>query len=202
MNGYSMNLDTYEQKRLISLINKCSTFDMFDYDKSSIDVYGCSFFDNYLYVVAKCYSCIPVVTMGYLWDGNDDVIKLDGTRDCIFDNLHKLGLNVDADNIADYLKFVLGIVCTEEGSLRLVQSIHDVEFSDTPSEEQFAFLENNIKPVSTTRDSDGYTVEANVIYSDSLYLAKMKMKEDGFFDIVSETLLCDGYSCLKQIMLL
>lgn len=56
--------------------------------------------------------------------------------------------------------------------------------------------------MSTTRDSDGYTVEANVIYSDSLYLAKMKMKEDGFFDIVSETSLCDGYSCLKQIMLL
>lgn len=201
MNENGIILDVNEQKRLIPLINSCSAFDMFQYGKCCIDVCRYSFFENYVYVSAKCFSCIPVVTMGYLWDGKDDVIKMDGTRDCIFDNIHKLGLNINNDNITDYMKFVLGHVFTEKGTLRLVQNIDDVEFSDVPDEEQRDFLEKNIKPVTVIRNNDGYTVKAMIIYSDSLFLAEIEMRTDGTFDIMSETLLCDGYTCLREIML-
>lgn len=190
-----------ESRLLIPILNSKLSFNLFDAEKTYLQLEGLSFFENYNLISAKTFSTIPLVTIDYLWNRtNNDVVKLDGTRDCIFDNLEKLGLNINDDNIIDYLKFVLGNIQSEQGTLRLVQSIDDVEYSQIPTQDEIAFLTVNIKSAKVEIEDETCMITCNMIYGDILFVAEIEMFTDGTFEFVSEQKLKDGLP-IRQIFL-
>lgn len=124
---------------LIEKINEQSSLKLFSEDRSHVEMAELPFYKNFKLVQATTFSSIPPVTMQYLVAGsapNWDVVKLNGTRDPIFENNARAGLVLNAETVVPYATFVLGAVQTEQGSLRLVEKVDDETFTNTPTPEQ------------------------------------------------------------------
>ena len=180
---------------LIKKINALSTFNMFTPGRSHLTIAELPFYSEFKLLQATTFSSIPPVTMEYLIKGegeNAEVIKMDGTRDPIFENNAKGGLILNKDTVVAYAAFVLDAVQTEQGSLRLVEKVDEDTFTDTPTPQQRKDVTHMIRPAKVTETADGFALDAIMLYGDSVYRADIDVKKDGFIEIKDEQLLAEG----------
>ncbi len=197
-----IDLPLAQYGKLIPAINALSSFPLFNADRSSLCTCKLPFFEQYQLLEARSFSCIPPVTMHYLWSPQSgDVIKMDGTREAVFNHLTKLRLILNHDTVVSYLAFVLYNVQSEQGALRLVERYSDIEFSDTPTSAQKQFLKENVVPATITDEGETYFVCCMVIYGDTLYEAEIRLEKNGLFDFVSERQVGDKMPCLRPVFL-
>ncbi|SRR5574344_1128055 len=197
-----LDIPSSKYAELIPLINSLSSYDLFSEEKTHLKTAPLPFFKDYKLLSAQAFSTIPPVTMHYLWNGKDnDIIKMEGTRDSVFDNLHKLRLILDESTIVPYVKFVLDGIWTDKGNIRLVESLDEIEFSDSPSREDLKFLETTIRPATVSQSEEGYLIDAIIIYGTEIYHSIIGLRQDGIFDFRSETQLKGGMRCVRVIFL-
>lgn len=187
---------------LIPLINSLSSYNLFTEEKTCLQSSLLPFFRKHRLLSARTFSTIPPVTMHYLWnEENHDIIKMEGTRDSVFDNLGKLGLILDEGTIVPYVKFVLDGIWTDKGNIRLVEDMDEIDFSHSPSKEDLKLLETTIRPATVSRSEEEYLIDAIVIYGTEIYHSIIALRQDGIFDFQSETELKAGMSCVRVIFL-
>lgn len=180
---------------LIEKINEQSSLKLFSEDRSHVEMAELPFYKNFKLVQATTFSSIPPVTMQYLVAGsapNWDVVKLNGTRDPIFENNARAGLVLNAETVVPYATFVLGAVQTEQGSLRLVEKVDDETFTNTPTPEQRKTVTRLIRPAKVEETPDGFKLDVIMLYGDSVYRAELDVKKDGFIEITKEETLAEG----------
>lgn len=191
-----------QQDKIIPLLNVTKSFEIFDKDKTFIQARELLFFKHFDLLIAQTFSTIPPVKFHFLWNReNDEIIAMDGTRDSVFDNLHKLGLILNESTIVPYVKFVLDGIWTDKGNIRLVENLDEIEFSDSPSGEDLKFLETTIRPATVSRSEEGYLIDAIIIYGTEVYHSIIGLRQDGIFDFRSETQLKGGMRCVRVIFL-
>ena len=189
-------------KELIPRINALSTFALFKEDRTSLQSERLPFFHNYDLLMAQTFSTIPPVTMHYLWNPEDnDIIKMDGTRDAVFDNLDKLMPLISDSTAVPYVTFVLDNVQSEDGTLRVVQTLDGFEFSDTPSPEERELLEKTIRPARLSRDGDDYLINCIIILGSNVFEADIKLAPNGIFEFTGEKMLIEDMHCVRQLFL-
>ncbi len=180
---------------LIEKINEQSSLKLFSEDRSHVEMAELPFYKNFKLVQATTFSSIPPVTMQYLVAGsapNWDVVKLNGTRDPIFENNARAGLVLNAETVVPYATFVLGAVQTEQGALRLVEKVDDETFTNTPTPEQRKTVTRLIRPAKVEETPDGFKLDVIMLYGDSVYRAELDVKKDGFIEITKEETLAEG----------
>ena len=180
---------------LIKKINELSSFKMFTHGRAHLTITDLPFYSKFKLLQATTFSSIPPVTMHYLVSGNGEdaeVIKMNGTREPIFENNHRAGLILNAQTVVAYATFVLGEVQTEEGSLRLVESVDENTFTDTPTPQQRKEVTHLIRPAKVVETADGFNLDVIMLYGDSVYRADLEVKKDGFIEIKEEELLAQG----------
>ena len=196
MADYNWNeISDEEAGILIKKINPLSSCDMFSVDRSRLQIADLPFYSNFKLLQATTFSSIPPVTMHYLVSGKGadaEVIKMDGTREPIFENNPKGGLILNAQTVVAYATFVLDAVQTEEGSLRLVEKVDEDTFSSTPTPQQRKDVTHLIRPAKVTETADGFALDVIMLYGDSVYRADLDVKKDGFIEIKNEELLAEG----------
>lgn len=188
---------------LIKKINEKSSFDIFSADRSHLTVADLPFYKNFKLLQATTFSSIPPVTMQYLISGTAPdfkVIKMNGTRDPIFENNAEGGLVLDAKTVVPYAAFVLDAVQTDQGTLRLVEKVDENTFSDTPTPQQRKEVTHMIRPAKVKETDDGFELDVIMLYGDSVYRADLEVKKDGFIEIKQEELLAEGLP-VRQIFL-
>ena len=187
---------------LIPLINALSTFALFDEDRCHLASCTLPFLKNYQLLEAQTFTTIPPVTMHYLWNvDNNDIIKLDGTREAVFNNLNKLRLVLNPTTAVPYVAFVLGHAQSEQGSLRLVECVCNIEFADTPTFTEMQFLKETIKRATVIEEAEGYYITGYVIYGDTLYEANIRLEQNGEFEFIEERQVGEPMPCLRQLFL-
>lgn len=187
---------------LIPIINALSSFPIFNEERTNLNVEELTFFANYNLLVAQSFSTIPPVTMHYLWDDStNDVVKLDGTQEAVFNHLNTLGLILSEKTIIPYLKFVLDHIHNEGGTLRLTESVDEIDFSDYPTNEQMNLLKEIIRPAVVVDEGETFFVCCIVIYDDTLYEAEIRLEKSGLFEFVSEKEIGEKMNCLRPIFL-
>ncbi|MBR1777084.1 MAG: hypothetical protein IJ752_00660 [Alphaproteobacteria bacterium] len=180
---------------LIKKVNALSAFEMFTPGRSRLVVADLPFYSNFKLLQATTFSSIPPVTMQYLIAGQGadaEVIKMDGTREPIFENNPRGGLILNAQTVVPYATFVLDAVQTEEGTLRLVEKVDEETFSNTPTPQQRKEVTHLIRPAKVTETDDGFNLDVIMLYGDSVYRADLEVKKDGFIEIKEEELLAEG----------
>ena len=180
---------------LLEKINDQSTLKLFSEDRSHVEAADLPFYRNFKLVQATTYSSIPPVTMQYLVGGSApdwDVVKLNGTRDPVFENNPRAGLVLNADTVVAYATFVLGAVQTEQGSLRLVEKVDEDTFTNTPPPEQRKTVTHLIRKAEVKETADGFTLDVIMLYGDSVYRAELDVKKDGYIEITKEETLAEG----------
>lgn len=187
---------------LIPILNALSTFDLFQKERTALTTEALPFFINYDLLEAKSFSCVPFVTKDYLWNSfNNDIIKLDGTRNAVFNNLGKLGPLINERTLISYLRFVLAHTQNSEGNMRLTEEVSEIEFCCYPDEKDMAYLQQNITPANIRREGEKYYVSCIVIHGAYLYRTEIVVEENGMFDFIDEVQLEKEMLCLRPILL-
>lgn len=195
-------IEIKNETALLVLLNAQMSFPMFREDKTLLTAIELPFYREYVLVTAKTFSTIPSVKFDFLWSEKDNnVIRINGDRDCFFDNLNKLKPYITYQNAVEYIKFVLGSVWDENGAMRVCQSLDDVELSANLSQSQSSFLSSNIRPASVIDIGNMFIVNCNIVYGKALYKAKIKLQRGGLFDIVDEQQLGEEIEALRTIFL-
>ncbi len=177
---------------LIGKINAQSTFDIFSAGRTHLQVAELPFYKNFKLLQATTFTTIPPVTMQYLLTAEGEVIKMDGTRDPIFENNPKAGLILNEQTVVAYATFVMDAVQSEEGTLRLVEHVDDETFTGTPTPQQRKDVTHMIRPAKVTKTADGFKLDVIMLYGDAVYRADLDVKNDGFIEIVNEEKLAEG----------
>lgn len=181
-----------ETESLIEKINATSTFALFKTERTHIQVADLPFYKNFKLLQATTFSTIPPVTMDYLLTANNDVIKMNGTRDPIFENNKDAGLILNEETVVPYAAFVLDAVQTDQGTLRLVESVDEDTFTGTPTPQQRKDVTHLIRPAKITKTADGFKLDVIMLYGDAIFRADLDVKNDGYIEITNEEQLAEG----------
>lgn len=197
-----LDISSSKYAELIPLINSQSSYNLFTKEKTHLQTTLLPFFKDYRLLLAQTFSTIPPVTMHYLWnEENNDIIKIEGTRNAVFNNLDKLGLILNEKTVVPYVKFVLDSVWTDKGSLRLVENMDEIEFSEKPAANDLRFLKTTVRPAIISRNGGNYLIDAIIIYGTEIYQSTIELQQGGTFELQSETELKAGMSCVRVIFL-
>lgn len=196
------NIPLSQYAELIPLLNSKSSFNIFTDKWTHLQTARLPFFKYYRLLSAHTFSTTPPVTMHYLWnEDNNDIIKMDGTRDAVFDNLEKLGLILNESTVVPYVRFVLDSIWTDKGNLRLVENMDEIELSERPAAKDLRFLKRTIHPAMVSQTGDKYIIEAIIIYGTEVYGSTIALQPNGIFEFPSETELKAGLNCVRVIFL-
>ncbi|MCQ2914935.1 MAG: hypothetical protein MJ247_07065 [Alphaproteobacteria bacterium] len=185
-------VDVEKEDALIEKINALSTFAIFKAGKTHLQTAELPFYKNFKFLKATTFSTIPPVTMTYLLANNGDVIKMDGTREPIFENNPKAGLVLNESTVVAYATFVLDAVQTDQGSLRLVEHVDEETFTDRPTPQQRKDVTHAIRPAKVEKTADGFKLDAIMLYGDTVFRADIVVRNDGFIEILGEEKLLEG----------
>lgn len=156
------------KSELLELLNSKMTYPLFKEGKTVLSIKELSFYNEYVFIKAKTFSTIPTVEFSFLWNKKDNnIIKIDGSRGCFFDNIELLQPHITPQTAVAYVKFILGCVWDEIGAMRVCESIEDVEFSASPFPNQLTFLSDNIKLAKVCESGDMIIVNCNIVYGKS-----------------------------------
>ncbi|HBO59230.1 MAG TPA: hypothetical protein DD624_04910 [Alphaproteobacteria bacterium] len=181
-----------ETEALINKINALSTYNIFNADRTHLQVADLPFYTNFKLLQATTFSTIPPVTMEYLLAKDGEVIKMDGTREPIFEHNKDAGLVLNEETVVAYATFVLDAVQTDQGTLRLVEHVDEDTFTDTPTPQQRKDVTHMIRPAKVVKTDDGFKLDVIMLYGDSVFRADLDVKNDGYIEIVGEEKLAEG----------
>ena len=183
-----------DEESLIKKINSLSKVALFDLKGSLLEIADLCFYKNFKLLKATTFNTIPPVTMQYLVGGSAPewtVIKLDGTREPIFENNLQAGLTLNEETIIEYARFVLGAVMSEDGSLRLVEAVDEDTFTADPTPTQREEITRFIRPAKVKKTGDGFELDVIILYGANVYRADVSVLSDGFTEIKNEELLAE-----------
>jgi hypothetical protein len=178
-------------ERIIEEANMLLCSDRFDVERCSVLSEELPFYSDAKRIEIFTPHSIPPVTYEFILTPQG-LKKIDGTPEG-FEEINRIAsLQLDNDTVVSYAKFVLSHLNTGDDSFKLIESWHDIVFTDhIPF---FMFLRLRIKLFGVKRAFTGadFLITAPVLYDDHLYRAEIKVTEDGRIDITGEKLLLNG----------
>ncbi|MGD9638257.1 MAG: hypothetical protein AB7U85_04280 [Alphaproteobacteria bacterium] len=197
-------IDKKDLEPIINAINKEEGFDLYSLETSSAKQAAMPFYKTLSMLEITDFASIPPLTMRFFINNSNaasSILKLDGSKEALLEINKVERPTLDESNIVAYAKFALGTVMGEEGTFRLVENMGDIEYSRDPSEKEQKMLLAVIKPARIAKVDDGYSLDANVLYSDCVYRAIISVTSDGTVDIQEEKTMLNDMPT-RQIMLL
>lgn len=183
----NMNTDR-QQLQLIERLNARCSFPVFTPERTCIEIKSVSFYTHFRLLKATAFNTIPPVTMHFLIDEDNQVVKLDGTNEPILKNNARGGLILNENTVVAYTRFILDAVQTEQGSLRLVEHFQEDEIiTSTPTPQHLELLRDNIRPTHVATTPQGFLLDAIILYGDTMFQADIFVEPDGNLCFRSET---------------
>lgn len=184
-----ISMSDEEEASLLDKVNDATVSKIFKQGRSNFAFAELPFYKNFKLLRVTAYTTIPPVSMRFLLGGSAPdwkIVKMNGTNEPIFEHNAEAGLVLNKDTVVDYVTFVMGEVHSEEGSLRVVEEVDDDTFSSTPTPEERRTVTHLIRKAKVEENADGFTVDATMLYGDSVYWAKIAVKKDGMIEIVED----------------
>ena len=73
-----------------------------------------------------------------------------------------------------------------DDAVDILEEVDDDTFSSTPTPEERRTVTHLIRKAKVEETADGFTVDATMLYGDSVYWAKIAVKKDGMIEIVED----------------
>ena len=181
-----------EAKPLREGINALHYRAYFNDDSSTFKSQSLPFFKNLKLVKATEHSTHPHLSMRFLAH-QDTIIKLDGSPDSINFAHQKDALNLNRENIEEYVRFYFSCVNPAEGFFDLIETIDDLPLDDELDEKIYNDLSQKIaSPKLIEENKEAFTVSFFLLHAGYLYEAEAFVFLDGSIEIKKEKLLLDG----------
>lgn len=117
------------------------------------------------------------------------LFRLNGTSPPLHELNTKVPIQLNTDNIADYLRFFCFFVRGEEGPFYLLEATDDPFFKRIEDQEGKSEIKPHIRTINyKEKDDDGHDVfEALVFYSNALFIAQFSIQSSGMIEMLTDT---------------
>jgi hypothetical protein len=187
------------RSQIVSIINEMNDFPLFDLDSTSVKTTAVPFYEDYQFMVVTGFSSIPPLTM-HFFIKDLDIIKLNGDSESFEEINNKARKTFNSYSIREYIRLHMKNVETDEGNIRIAETIDEVEFSSDPTPEQYEELKNVIEPMAVSEKDGGFLVEAVILHGSDVIKAKIQIDKEGPMEVLEEDLLLSDMP-VRPIML-
>ena len=121
-----------------------------------------------------------------------DVVVLDWTNEPIYILNQKAPIQLNADNIAEYVRFFFTYVRGKHGRFIVTENVDDINWKEDPPPQARKAIAKMLVPVELKEEKDGNMyLEATMMFRDSLFKADVEVQPNGLVSLSNEKLLVE-----------
>ena len=121
-----------------------------------------------------------------------DVVVLDWTNEPIYILNQKAPIQLNADNIAEYVRFFFTYVRGKHGRFIVTENVDDINWKEDPPPQARKAIAKMLVPVELKEEKDGNLhLEATMMFRDSLFKADVEVQPNGLVSLSNEKLLVE-----------
>lgn len=193
-------LDLERAARVLSEINPHLEPVPFSQESTAIRVQKLSFYKDYEFFELTDLSTVPGARKFAIYKPGS-VAVLDWTNQFIYETNEKAPIRLDDRSVVDYVHFFFMYVRGRHGRFMIVETIDDIKWQVEPPAQGRKVMQEMLQPVQVVdHAADGsFTLEAFMVFKDSLFKTKIHVKKDGLVSMSDEELKIEGMPVLQDV---
>jgi len=187
-----IKLEPAKAARMIDLINPALDT-KFDPASTSVMILNLPFYEGYFLAELSRHDQHPPIVRHAVCNEKGDIQILDWTNGPIYSLNKTAPLNLDEEDMADYVRFFFTYVRGKHGRFLIIDSVDDIDWRDEPAAAGRKALGKMIEPLHVkSREKDGTVIFAtSIIFKDSLFAAEAVLEKNGMLRLQNEELLVE-----------
>lgn len=164
----------------------------FDSIQTTMLAQNISFYPGYRFLDIADYSVSPEKRRFVVYKDND-IVVLNWSNEPIYSLNLRVPIQLDKNNIADYIRFFFTYVRGKHGRFIISESVDDIHWKEDPPPAARKAIGKMLLPLGLTeQDESGiFKTKATMMFRDSLFRADLEIKPNGLVIISNEELLVE-----------
>lgn len=192
-------LDPERAARVLSDINPFIQPVPFSAESAAVRAYPLSFYRGYEIVELTDLSAVPAARKYALYKSGE-VSVVDWTNAPIYAVNKVAPIILNERSVIDYVKFFFSYVRGRHGRFMIIEAVDDIRWQVEPPPQGRKVMQDILSPVSLIahEGDDAFTLEACVLFKDSLFKTRIHVREDGFVGMSDEELKIESMPVLQD----
>ena len=197
-----LKADPSQAKKIMATLNDHIKPVAFDADKTTVRFRGLPFYKNVKFYELTDLTAVPAARKYALAD-DKNVYMINWTNGPIYEVNENTPIELTPQNVADYVRFFFSYVRGRHGRFIVVENFEDIKWQNEPPAQGRKVMQDILHPVSLiAEDQDGtFTLEAFMLFKDSLFRTLIHVKKDGNVDMSDEELKIEGMPVVQDVMM-
>ena len=120
------------------------------------------------------------------------VVVLDWTNEPIYILNQQAPIQLNADNIAEYVRFFFTYVRGKHGRFIVTENVDDINWKEDPPPQARKAITKMLLPVTLQEEKNGnFYLEVTMMFRDSLFKADVEVQPNGLVSLSNEKLLVE-----------
>lgn len=192
-------LDSDRAGKLLAEVNPHLEPVPFNPESTTIRTQPLAFYRGYQLCELTDLSAVPAARKYVLYKPGD-VNVIGWTNQTIYEVNEKAPVSLDKTNVRDYVRFFFAYVRGRHGRFTIVEAIDDIKWQVEPPLQGRKVMQDMLAPLSLveTGDDGTFTLDAYMIFKDSLFKTLIHVKPDGMVSMSDEDLKIEGMPVLQD----
>lgn len=195
-----IKLDRLEVEDLLDRTKKSFDGVSFNPDNSVVMARDLPFYDEHRFYDLADHSFMPPARR-FIVMKDGDITVLDFTNTPIYSLNSKVPIQLNRDNVKDYVRFFFTFVRGRHGRFIIVESVDDISWREEPPPAARKSISKLIQPIafhSSDKNDGSYYLQAQMMFRDSLFQADISVQPDGLVQLSNEVLLIEDMPVLDD----
>lgn len=193
-------LELAEVATLLDKLNPQFDGAVFDPVETTIMAVNMPFYPGFRFLDIADHSVSPAQQRFVIYSA-DKVVILDFTNEPIYKLNKDLPVQLNADNIFDYVRFFFTYVKGRHGRFLISETVDDINWKEEPPPASRKGFGKFLIPVTlkSTMEDGSYYMEATMIFKDSLFKSDIYVSPEGAVTLKDEELLIENIPVLDDV---
>lgn len=191
-----------QAKKILTTLNEHITPVPFDLEQTTVRSRSLPFYKDVKFYELTDLTAVPAARK-YALSDDKSVYMINWTNGPIYEVNENAPIELKRENVADYVRFFFSYVRGRHGRFIIVESFEDIKWQNEPPAQGRKVMQEILHPVSfINEDEDGvFTLEAFMLFKDSLFRTLVHVSPDGTVDMTDEELKIEGMPVIQDVMM-
>ncbi len=192
-------LDPEKAARIVAEINAYLEPVPFSQEHTAVRFQKLSFYRDYDLYELTDLSAVPGARKYALYKPGD-VNIITWTNQPVYETNEKAELVLTEQTVIDYTKFFFNYVRGRHGRFLVIETIDDIKWQVEPPLQGRKIMQEMLEPVTVVDQTaeNGFTLEAFMVFKDSLFKTKVHVDKEGLVSMSDEELKIEGMPVLQD----
>ncbi len=194
-----IKLDAVETQIVLDRINPSLQGSSFDPSNTVIMARDLSFYPGYRFLDIADHSTMPQ-NRRYVLLSEREITPLDFTNQPIYSLNASLPIQLNDDNIDDYVRFFFSYVRGRHGRFLITENVEDINWREDPPPSARKAVGKMLQPLQIYKTATGYELKGQMMFKDTLFQSDIMVEKDGTVALSNQQLLIENMPVLDDTL--